>query len=52
MTDAFRIQQVMGHENITTTQGYMHVAMSSLNTVPDILEKRVQTCAQNPRIAT
>lgn len=46
-TDAFRIQQVMGHENITTTQGYVKVSMSALNNLPDVIERTIHESAQH-----
>lgn len=46
--DAFRIQQLMGHANIVTTQGYVKVSMDSLDVAPSILEKRVQNVTNVP----
>ena len=45
--DAFRIQQLLGHENIVTTQGYVKVSMNSLDIAPSIMEERVTKRDQN-----
>lgn len=45
--DAFRIQQLMGHANIVTTQGYVRVSMNSLDIAPSIMEERVTKRDQN-----
>lgn len=38
--DSFRLQKVMGHKSITTTEGYIKVAMSALVGLSDIIEAR------------
>ena len=42
-TDAFRLQKVMGHKSIITTQGYIHVSMSALEGLADVMEERNRT---------
>ncbi|ARO87964.1 hypothetical protein EBAPG3_009400 [Nitrosospira lacus] len=40
--DAFRIQKVMGHKSLTTTQGYVKVTMAGLVGLSDIMENRTK----------
>jgi hypothetical protein len=45
-TDAFRLQKVMGHKSIVTTQGYIKVSMSALEGLADVMEIRNSECAR------
>ena len=47
--DAFRIQKVMGHKTITTTQKYVKVSSASLTGLSDIMAKR--TVEVSPKVS-
>ena len=45
--DAFRIQELMGHKNIVTTQGYVKVSMHSLGEASHNMQESVTKRDQN-----
>ncbi len=45
-TDAFRLQKVMGHKSIVTTQGYIKVSMATLEGLADVMEMRNSECTR------